>query len=115
METRRRMKRVLFICGQNRLRSPTAEQVFSSRLGFEVASAGLNPDAETTVSPELLEWADVIFVMERAHRNKLSKRFRAYLGSKSIICLDIPDQFDYMDPVLIKLLETKVGPFFQRG
>ena len=107
-----RVKRVLFICSQNRLRSPTAEQLFSNRAGFEVASAGLNNDAETLVSPELLEWADVIFVMERAHRNRLSKRFRAHLKSKRIICLDIPDQFEYMDPALVRLLEAKVGSFF---
>ena len=109
------MKRVLFICSQNRLRSPTAEQVFSNRQGFEVASAGLNPEAETPVSSELLEWADVMFVMERAHRNRLSRKFRAHLGSKRIICLDIPDQFEYMDAALVKLLEAKVGPFFNRG
>lgn len=107
------MKRVLFICSQNRLRSPTAEQVFSGRPGFEVASAGLNNDAESTVSPELLEWADVIFVMEQMHRHKLSKKFEAHLKSKRIICLDIPDQFDFMDPALVRLLETKVGPFFK--
>jgi predicted protein tyrosine phosphatase len=109
------MKRVLFICSQNRLRSPTAEQVFSNRAGFEVASAGLNPDANTTVTPELLQWADVIFVMEPAHRNKLSKKFRAHLKSQRIVCLDIPDEFEFMDPVLVGLLEAKVGPFFQRG
>lgn len=109
------MKRVLFVCSQNRLRSPTAEQVFSGRPGFEVASAGLNPEAETPVSADLLEWADVVFVMERAHRNKLSKKFRAQLGSKRIICLDIPDEFEFMDPALVRLLEAKAGPFFQRG
>ena len=108
------MKHVLFICSQNRLRSPTAEKVFSGRPGFEVASAGLNPEAETRVCPELLEWADVIFVMERAHRNKLSKKFRAYLGHKRIICLDIPDEFDYMDPALVKIFEAKAGRFFRQ-
>ena len=107
------MKRVLFVCTQNRLRSPTAEQVFADRPGFEVASAGLDASAETPVSAELLEWADVIFVMEKTHRNKLSKRFRACLKNKRVICLDIPDQFGYMDPMLIRLLEAKVGPFFR--
>jgi predicted protein tyrosine phosphatase len=109
------MKRVLFICSQNRLRSPTAEQVFSNREGIEVTSAGLNPDANTTVTPELLQWADVIFVMEQAHRNKLSKKFRAHLKSQRIICLDIPDEFEFMDPGLVRLLDAKVGPFFKRG
>src|SRR3954468_8945117 len=109
------MKHVLFICSQNRLRGPTAEQVFSDHAGFEVSSAGLNPDANTTVTPELLQWADVIFVMERSHRNKLSKKFRANLNSTRIVCLDIPDEFEFMDPGLVKLLQAKVGPFFQRG
>lgn len=109
------MKRVLFVCTQNRLRSPTAEQVFSNRPGFEVASAGIDPAAGVPVSPELLEWADVIFVMERAHRNKLAKRFGPHLKSKRVVCLDIPDEFEYMDPALVKLLELKVGPFFARG
>ena len=109
------MKRVLFICSQNRLRSPTAEQVFSNRPGFEVASAGLSPEAETTVTPELLQWADVIFVMERAHRNKLTRTFGDHLNGKRIICLDIPDEFEFMDPDLVRLLEARAGPLFQRG
>ena len=104
---------VLLICSQNRLRSPTAEQVFADRPGFDVASAGLNNDAETRVSPDLLEWADLIFVMERAHRHRLSKRFRPHLKDKRIVCLDIPDQFEYMDEALIRLLEKKVGPFLR--
>ena len=105
---------VLFICSQNRLRSPTAEQVFRNRPGFEVASAGLGHEAEVPVSPELLQWADLIFVMERAHRNRLSQKFGAHLATKRVICLDIPDEYQYMDPVLVKLLEAKVGPFFSR-
>ena len=108
------MPRVLFVCTQNRLRSPTAEQVFGGRPGFEVASAGVASSAEVPVSLELIEWADVIFVMESAQRNKLSKRFGPYLKGKCIICLNIPDQFEYMDPALIRLLEAKVGPFFRR-
>jgi predicted protein tyrosine phosphatase len=107
------MKKVLFICSQNRLRSPTAESVFSNRPGFEVGSAGLNSEAETPVSPELIEWSDVIFVMEKIHRNKLSKKFRAHLKAKRVICLDIPDEFEFMDPALVRLLEAKVAPFFR--
>jgi|SRR3954469_18524449 predicted protein tyrosine phosphatase len=107
------MKRVLFVCSQNRLRSPTAERLFADRPGFAVASAGLNPEAETAVCPELLEWCDVIFVMEKTHRNKLSKKFKPQLKNKRIICLDIPDEFEFMDPALVRLLEAKAGPFFR--
>lgn len=102
------MKHVLFICSQNRLRSPTAEQVFAAHPGIECSSAGLNNDAENPVTPELVEWADIIFVMEKAHRNKLSAKFKQYLGKARVICLDIPDEYEYMDPVLVELLKEKV-------
>ena len=100
--------RVLFICSQNRLRSPTAEQIFASWEGIEVASAGLADEAQKPVTPELLAWAHLIFVMEKAHRSKLAKRFPAYLGDKRIVCLDIPDEYHYMDPALVALLKAKV-------
>lgn len=108
------MKRILFICSQNRLRSPTAEHIFSSWSNLEVASAGLNNDADSPVTPELLEWADLIFVMEQAHRDKLSKKFRPSLNGKRVICLDIPDDYEFMDPFLVKLLTEKVQRFLPR-
>lgn len=52
-------RHILFICSQNRLRSPTAEQVFADWPGIETASAGLKPDADVPVSPELPQWADL--------------------------------------------------------
>ena len=101
-------RNVLFLCSRNRLRSPTAEHVFADLAGIETASAGLDHDADTPLSPELLRWADVIFVMERKHRAKLSTRFRAHIGGKRIVCLDIPDDYAYMDPALVALLQAKV-------
>ncbi|HRJ63863.1 low molecular weight protein tyrosine phosphatase family protein [Brevundimonas sp. UBA2416] len=83
--------------------------MFASRPGVETASAGLAPDAEEQCSAELVEWADVIFVMERAHRAKLQRRFRAQLKRARVICLDIPDDYAFMQPELVALLEKKVG------
>ena len=105
------MKNILFVCSQNRLRSPTAEQVFSQRPDIEVASAGTNNDAETPLTSELVEWADIIFVMEKTHRTKLQSRFRATLKSKRVVCLDIPDNYAFMDPALVALLKSKLAPF----
>ncbi|MBA3677767.1 MAG: phosphotyrosine protein phosphatase [Sphingosinicella sp.] len=101
------MKKVLFLRSQNRLRSPTAEQVFASHKGIEVASAGLNNDAENPTTPELVGWADVIFVMEKAQRSKLQRRFRRHLKAR-VICLDIPDDYEFMEEGLIALLKAKV-------
>ena len=104
------MKKLLFICSQNKLRSPTAETIFSEYEGLEVESAGLNHDAEVTVSIEMIESADIIFVMEKVHKKKLSKNFQKFLKSKRVICLDIPDEYDYMDVDLINILNQKVLP-----
>ena len=101
-------RNVLFICGKNRLRSPTAEQVFADWPGIETSSAGINQDAENPVTPELLHWADLVFVMERAHRAKLSAKFKSHLGNKRIVCLDIQDNYEFMDPALVRLLKAKV-------
>jgi predicted protein tyrosine phosphatase len=107
------LKRALFVCSQNRLRSPTAEAVFAAWPGVETDSAGLGGDASVPLSTEQIAWANIIFVMEKAHRNRLSMRFKAHLNGKRVICLDIPDDYEYMQPELIKLLEAKVGRFLR--
>ncbi|WP_298923244.1 low molecular weight protein tyrosine phosphatase family protein [uncultured Ramlibacter sp.] len=104
------MHRVLFICSRNRLRSPTAEQIFSGRNGIETDSGGLAPDADSPVTPDQVQWADVIFVMEKSHKARLGKRFRAQLNGKRMVCLDIPDNYTFMQPELVALLEKKVAP-----
>ncbi|HEX4585520.1 MAG TPA: low molecular weight protein tyrosine phosphatase family protein [Burkholderiaceae bacterium] len=102
------MKRVLFVCSQNLLRSPTAEQVFAGYPGIECMSAGTNHDAENPITPELIQWADVIFVMEPSHRSKLKARFGKYLANRRLICLDIPDDYSFMDAELVRILKAKV-------
>jgi len=107
------MRRVLFICTQNRLRSPTAEHVFATWPDIATDSAGIGNHADVPLSPEQIAWADVIFVMEKVHRNRLAKRFRRHLNGKRVICLDIPDEYEYMQPELVRLLEAKVGPYLR--
>jgi predicted protein tyrosine phosphatase len=103
--------RVLFVCSQNRLRSPTAEQVFADVPGIECMSAGSNHDAENPLTPELVKWAELIFVMEKTHRNKLTTRYKPQLANTRVICLDIRDEYVYMDPALVVLLKKKVARF----
>ena len=98
----------LFVCSQNRLRSPTAEQIFAEWPGISVSSAGTNNDAENPLSGDLVEWADVIFAMERTHRNKVQKKYRSFLGSTRIVVLDIPDEYEFMDEGLVRLLKAKM-------
>ncbi|MHB1058638.1 MAG: low molecular weight protein tyrosine phosphatase family protein [Rhodanobacter sp.] len=107
------MRRVLFLCSRNRLRSPTAERVFGTWPHLEVDSAGLADDAETPLSGEQLAWADLIVVMEASHRRRLQARHRSRLKGKRIACLDIPDDYDFMQPELVALLLEKAGPLLR--
>ena len=100
--------RLLFVCSRNRMRSPTAEAVFGGYAGVEALSAGTAPDAETTVSAELIEWADVVFAMEGVHRKRLMSVFGAQLKNKRVVVLGIRDRYAYMEPELMELLTSKV-------
>lgn len=105
--------RILFVCSESCLRSPTAAAVFSHYEGIETTCAGTNSDAETPLSGALIEWADTILVMESSHRHKIAKKFRSLLKDKKIGVLDIPDIFTFMDPDLVTLLQKR-GPRYAR-
>lgn len=104
-------RRVLFICSYNRLRSPTAQKIFSDYTYLEVKSAGILPHAIIQVSKELLEWADIIFVMESTQKRFILDKFNGISNRKSIICLNIPDEYYYMDSELVEMLRDKVSPY----
>jgi predicted protein tyrosine phosphatase len=105
-------KKLLFICSRNRRRSLTAEKIFHATPGVEVRSAGTQPGSRVLVTEGLLGWADIIFVMEKSHLNRLQEKYQQILASKKIIALHIPDEFEFMQPELIDELEAKARPFF---
>ena len=105
------MKRLLFLCSRNRLRSPTAETIFAEYPGVETDSAGLSADADLCLSEEQVEWADLILVMERSHRQRLNRGFAKVLRGKKVVVLDIPDDYDFMNPRLVELLRSRCAPY----
>ena len=106
--------RVLFVCTSNRLRSPTAEMLFTGWPGLEVSSAGLDAAATRVVDEGVIAAADVIFVMERHHRDKIRKRFRAVLGQRPVYVLGIRDVYERDQPELIALLKERVPALLHR-
>jgi predicted protein tyrosine phosphatase len=102
---------LLFVCSRNRLRSPTAETVFTGRPGLEVMSAGTAPDADLRVSGDLIEWADIVFAMETVHRKRLSRDFSVLMNGERVVVLGIPDRYQYMEQLLVELLEQRVAPY----
>jgi len=103
------MKKFLFVCTENRLRSPTAEFAFSNYPNIEAIGAGTNNDAECPLSGDLIEWADIIFAMEKKHKRKISIKYTPLLKYKKLVCLDIPDNYEYMQSSLVELLRKAVS------
>ena len=102
---------VLFVCSRNRLRSPTVERVFSEHPGLETDSAGLAPDADLQLDSDQVRWADLVVVMEKRHRTALIRRFARLLSGTRVVCLDIPDNYEFMQPELVALLERRMAPY----
>lgn len=102
------LKNLLFICGKGRQRSPTAEQVFANYSNVETDSAGLSADADLRLGTDQIEWSTHIIVMEKSQASKLRTNYKKYIDGKKIICLDIPDKFDYMQIELIELLKQRI-------
>ena len=101
-------RKVLFVCRQNRKRSATAERLFCKRPDLDVRSAGTAPDALVRVNANMLDWADVIFVMDQDQRRWLETCFAEHEALARVVCLDIPDVFSFLQPELVRLLEERV-------
>ena len=96
--------RVVFVCTQNKLRSPTAEAIFRDMPGWQVASAGTNRRAETPLTRDLLDWADAALWMQKQHRDVIRAKFKGALPDSRILMLGIPDDYEFMDAELVALL-----------
>jgi predicted protein tyrosine phosphatase len=110
-ESQNQLTKLLFICSRNRIRSLTAERIFGGIPGLQVRSAGTQPDARIAVTAGLIGWADIIFLMEKSHLNRLRLKFGEALQEKRTVTLLIPDDYEYMQPDLIDELFAKVSQY----
>ena len=101
--------KLLFVCSQNKLRSLTAEKLFAGFPLYQVRSAGTQPGARIVVTEGHLGWAALIFCMEKSHLNRLRRKFPEALQGKRVVCLHIPDDYEFMQPELIDGLRAKLA------
>lgn len=106
--------KLLFVCTVNRMRSATADKIYTEDERFEVKSAGTDKSANTVISLDMLNWADSIIVMEKHHRNYIRKYFPEIYKNKKIVCLYIPDEYDFMQAELIRILRFKIEDVYRR-
>lgn len=100
--------RILFVCGRHQWRSPTAEKIYRDDDRIEVRSVGVASAAKRRLSEKDLTWADRVLVMEQKHASMIRQRFRILKDLPSIVSLDIPDEFLFMDAELVRLLQERV-------
>lgn len=59
-----------------------------------------------------MAWADVLFVMEPKHRARVVEQFRDSVGETPLHVLDIPDDYEFMNPELVDLIRDRVESYF---
>ena len=97
------------------MRSATAHKIYESDERFEVLSAGTDTTANTVLTRELLVWADTIVAMDKPHRNFIQRKFKDIYKTKRITCLYIPDDYEYMQPELVNIIQHRVETEFLKG
>lgn len=105
--------KILFICSQNRWRSLTAEKMYHGFPGYNVRSAGTEQNARIRVNEGHIGWADMIFVMEKRHKERLQERFPGALSGKEVICLHISDDYQFMEVSLQEVLKERLRAYIE--
>ena len=106
--------RILFVCGRNQWRSPTAEEIYRRDARVEVRSAGVSASSRQRVTARQLAWADLVLVMERKHAARLRQQFAGREEWPEILVLDVPDEYQFMDEELAAMLRDRVEPILER-
>ncbi|RWY52453.1 low molecular weight protein tyrosine phosphatase family protein [Mucilaginibacter gilvus] len=103
------MPNLLFICSKNQWRSPTAELLFKNHALHQARSAGTGDKARVKLNQKMLDWADVIFVMEYRHRDIVKQNF--CLNGSAIVVLDVEDLYQFNDPELVEILQNSLAAY----
>ena len=105
------IQKLLFVCSRNKIRSLTAEKLFEGFPLYQVRSTGTQPGARIVVTEGHIGWADLIFCMEKSHLNRLRRKFPEALRDKQVICLHIPDEFEFMQTELVEELRARLAAY----
>ncbi len=79
--------------------------------GHTVKSAGTENNARLKVSAGMIGWADIIFTMEKKHTRRIQEKYKDELYGKRVVCLYIPDEFEYMNSNLIEIIKERVDEY----
>ncbi len=99
--------KILVVCSRNKKRSLTAETIFKNDSRVIVRSVGTSPSARRKITQADIDWADIILCMERKHKQIIEQQF-GKIDSQVVRILDIADEYEYMDPELVEMLQREI-------
>jgi predicted protein tyrosine phosphatase len=103
-------EKILFVCARNKIRSYTAEKLFAGSQLYDVKTRGVAKDARIKLTAADLRWADLVFVMEKNHKDRIAAEFREAIAGKKIVVLFIEDIYEPMEESLVAVLRQQLAP-----
>jgi predicted protein tyrosine phosphatase len=100
--------RALFVCSAGMLRSATAAAL-GARAGLNTRSCGTEEYSLIPLTANLILWADKIYFVHPSNYMHALDAFQAYpilydvIKNKAIVW-EIEDDYDYMNPELVKII-----------
>ncbi len=113
-------KRALFVCSAGLLRSATGASVANKHFHMNTRNCGSEYYALIPISVNLIHWANVIFFVNEDNFNSALRTFDLdteildQLRDKSVIW-DIPDQYDYNHPELVKIITSELDKYINKN
>ena len=114
--TLRNMKdrfKILFVCGRNQWRSPTAERLYRDNPRLFVKSAGVSTKSRHQITESDILWADLIVAVDTQYKTRLRNEYQ-HLNLTVIEDLQIPDDYAYMDAELVQLIQNNLDSLLEK-
>ena len=100
--------RVLAVCSAGLLRSATIQQYLVKEFGDNVRNCGVDEEyALIPISTALVSWAHEIIFADIISFTKVRAKLKEMDVLDKCIILKIPDQYEFNDPELIKLIKLQ--------
>lgn len=107
------VKKVLCVCSAGLLRSPSVALFLSHDYEYNTRAVGVDREfALIPLDEVLVEWADEIVFVEQEIFNKAEKLgYLSKIEDRVVKVLDIPDNFMFGDPILMKIIRDQYDSY----
>jgi predicted protein tyrosine phosphatase len=94
--------------------APTPEESLASHSSLEVQTVRIDEHATDALVPDMIQWADLLLVMDKRMRQVIHKRLKTLGITKRVICLYLPEHYDRQDPDYTALFTERVFVYLEK-